>query len=286
MKKFFFFAASVLATLQAGAQDYNFFPSSDGWLWFNTQQNIDTYVGLIDETNYKVEGGADAKIVQMVYADQAPDYPATVADINIVGAGTDGETGSAGSTTGALVLQPASASMTPNGGGFVLALPSCSKLTIDYSSNSRVMFRLLATTNASADMSKAAATNDLSSAAGWKIISAAYMSVFKRLPSGHNQFSLEGLNNGSDATTIKSEEPIYVWFQSGTNDTIYIHGVYVATPKKETTGISDALTGTSDVPAEVFTIDGRSLGNTSQADLKRGVYVIRRGNKSNKVVVK
>ena len=101
-----------------------------------------------------------------------PDYPASEASEEFVGAGTDGETGSEGSRTGAIMLQPASGAMSINGGGFVVCMPSCYSYAICYSSNSKVMTRLVATANVNAPMSNCLAECALNREDGWRIISA------------------------------------------------------------------------------------------------------------------
>lgn len=286
MKKTLTLILLLGTVLGAQAQTYNLFPASDGWLWFDTESIVNRYTGLINESQFRVTQGENAKMVQLVYADQMPDYPPTVADINIMGAGTDGETGSEGSRRGALVLQPSSAVSTANGGGFILCLPSCATLSIDYSSNSRVMARIVATTNPAADMNQVAATYSLDDARGWKVISALYMSVFKRLPSGHNQWTgIETLNNGSDETTIQSDKPIYVWFQSATRDTVYIHGIKVTTPKQETTGVERVSASMDAAQTEVFSTDGRMVGGReSLSNLRRGVYIVKERGQVRKIV--
>lgn len=286
MKKLFTLASVLLISIGSSAQEYNLFPTSDGWLRFNTQEAIDKYVGLINETAYTVATGNNAKLVQLVYADQLPEYPASVADPNVVGAGTDGETGSAGSTSGALVLQPAKGIGNINGGGFVVCFPSCSTFSIDYSSNSKVSARIVATTNPAAPMNNVSASYDLSSEKGWKIISAKYASLFSSKPKGHNQWiGIETLNNGSDQVTIKSETPIYVWFQSATRDTIYIHGIKVTTPKQETTGVRNITASYQNGASQVYTLDGKLVGTRESLDaLEHGVYIVKSAGKAKKVV--
>lgn len=201
----------------------------NGWIWFDTAEKIEKYIGVINETDYVVD--PEGKPIQLVYADIMPDYPASEASAEFVGAGTDGETGSEGSRTGAIMLQPSSGAMSINGGGFVVCMPSCYAYDICYSSNSKVMTRLVATTNADAPMNNCLAECTLDSEAGWRVISAIYASIFKRLPDGINNWEgLEKLNNNTEPiATIQSEDPIYVWFQSATPDTIYIHGIRVET---------------------------------------------------------
>ena len=282
-------ALLAFAATCAQAQEYNMFGASDvdadGWLWFDTQAKIDKYIGNIDETNYKVDG--NGKLIQTVYADQMPDYPASEVSPDFVGAGTDGETGSEGSRTGAIMLQPSSASMTANGGGFVVCMPSCATFSICLSSNSKIMGRILATKNVAADMGQASPTTDLTASTGWKIVNASYMTIFKTLGRGIKTWTgIEDLDNGTDEVTIKSDEPIYVWFQSATHDTVYIHGIKVTTPKAEKTGINTLTSNVSSANKEIYSIDGSRIANgADERALRKGVYIIRTKEGTRKVAV-
>lgn len=282
-------ALLAFAATSAQAQEYNMFGASDvdadGWLWFDTQAKIDKYIGNIDETNYKVDG--NGKLIQTVYADQMPDYPASEVSPDFVGAGTDGETGSEGSRTGAIMLQPSSASMTANGGGFVVCMPSCATFSICLSSNSKIMGRILATKNVAADMGQASPTTDLTASTGWKIVNASYMTIFKTLGRGIKTWTgIEDLDNGTDEVTIKSDEPIYVWFQSATHDTVYIHGIKVTTPKAEKTGINTLTSNVSSANKEIYSIDGSRIANgADERALRKGVYIIRTKEGTRKVAV-
>ena len=93
------------------------------------------------------------------------------------------------------------------------------------------MARILATTNVKSAMSQWNAEGSLGNESGWRVISATYTTIFKRLPAGINIWAgLEELNNGYEPiVTMKSEDPIYAWFQNGTKDTVYIHGIKVET---------------------------------------------------------
>lgn len=212
----------------------------DGWIWFDTAEKIEKYIGVINEEDYLVD--PDGKPIQLVYADIYPDYPASEASADFIGAGTDGETGSEGSRTGAIMLQPSSGAMGINGGGFVVCMPSCHSYAICYSSNSKVMTRLVATKNANAPMSNSLGECSLDSESGWRVISATYATVLKRLPAGINIWDgLEELNNGYEPiVTMQSDDPIYVWFQSATPDTVYIHGIKTITKEETADGIVDA----------------------------------------------
>jgi len=110
-------------------------------------------------------------------------------------------------------------------------MPSCYSYDLCYSSNSKVMTRLVATTNVNAPMNNCLPGCTLDSETGWRIISAKYAAPFRCLPAGINNWEgLEELNNNTEPiATIQSDDPIYVWFQSATPDTIYIHGIRVET---------------------------------------------------------
>lgn len=263
--------ALALSVLGANAQSYNMFDAADvdadGWLWFDTQAKIDKYVSTANEDDNKLD--LNGKVIQMLYADQAPDYPATTVDVNQAGVGTDGEPGGAGHKTGAIILQPASAIMTPNGGRFIVRMPSCTEYSICYSCENKVMARILDSKDDNADFDK------------YNVRNASYMGVFKRLPSGLQTWSgIEKLNNGTTTETIQSTTPINVMFQSGTKDVIYIHGIKVMTSTKPT-GINHVTTSTKETM--VYNLQGNVV---NKASLSKGIYIVKQGNSTRKIVVK
>lgn len=274
MKKLFTLSLMALCSIAMSAQEYNLFDAADvdanGWLWFDTQAKIEKYTSLCDETNYKVD--ANGKPVQLIYADQAPDYPASTISADYIGAGTDGNKGTEGSKTGAIMLQPSSALMTANGGSFVVCMPSCASYSICYSCESSVNCRILDSKNIDTPF------ND------YTVRSARYASVFKKLPYGINIYAdIQQYNNGITEETIESSEPIYVMFQSMTRDTIYIHGIKVMT-KTVPTGINN-VKNSADVKSKVYTIDGKQMVVKPEA-LTKGIYIVREGEKARKVIVK
>ena len=94
------------------------------------------------------------------------------------------------------------------------------------------------------------------------------------------QAALDG--GGKDNITIKSDKPVYVYFQNTTKHEVYIHGIKVTTPKQETTGIANIQTqGTT--AQEVYTIDGVKVGNTLKGQ-KQGLYIVKQGNNIKKVI--
>ena len=120
----------LAVALGAQAQEYNLFydVDEDGWLWFDSQEKIDKYVGTCDEENYCVN--PNGKPIQLIYADYQPDYPSATADPTFVGAGAEGELGAEGARTGALIIPGASSFAGTNGGGFVVLMPSCASYDI------------------------------------------------------------------------------------------------------------------------------------------------------------
>ncbi len=254
------------------AQEFNMFDPADvdenGWLWFDTQEKVDKYVGLCNEDDYKVD--PQGKLIQLVYADQNPTYPATTVDPEIVGAGSDGELGTAGAKTGAIVIAPASGISQTNGGGFVVLMPSCSTYSICLSSESRVLCQILSTTDVDTSFSDYE-------------VRKAY-SLFNQFGSAGitTKTGLESLTNGFNDTTIKSDKPVYAYFRNLNKYEVYIHGIKVTTPKQEATGISD-ISAQENAATAIYTIDGVKV---SKDNLKSGVYIVRDGKNAAKYIVK
>lgn len=273
MKKNYLAWALLLSAIGVQAQEYNLFPASvvdaDGWLWFNSQNIVDQYVGVCNENDYKVD--PEGKIIQMVYADQVPTYPSTTVDPDAIGYGKGGELGTDGYKKGAIILPAASALGSTNGGGIALCLPSCSTLSMNVSCNGMISCRLLST-----DKIETAFTD--------YGVRQVYLAPFKKF-AGAGNTSVNGLEtktNGNDNITIKSDKPVYVYFQNNTKGEVYIHGIKVTTPKQETAGITNIQTqGTA--AQEVYTIDGIKVGNTLKGQ-KQGLYIVKQGNNIKKVI--
>lgn len=272
----------------AAAQEYNLFPTADGWIWLNNQATIDRYVGTINDDDYRVNTAEGAKIIQMVYADRMPDYPATEVSPDFIGAGAEGVTGAEGSRTGAIMLQPSSARGTYNGGGIVFCLPSCSTFSINFSCNSKTTIGWLATKNPQADMGNFSFNNPLNSDRGWTQIESYHsLGIFApSYPAGNNTLEgVETLTNKENNLTIRSDEPIYVWLRSTTKDTIYVHGLKVTTPRPETAGITHTPAVNDAAGTAVYSIDGRRVGNRSDLNsLPKGIYITERGDRIRKVL--
>ncbi len=277
MKKIFTLVMmALLSATGLHAQEYNMFNAADvdaeGWLWLDTQAKVDKYVGLIDEGNEAVD--PNGKLIQMVYANVAPDFPATTVDANMLGFGTDGELGTAGALKGGIILPPSSGISSYNGGAVVVCMPSCATFAVCVSAANKVYMQL----NASTDTK----ISGFGLVVGYSVFNA-----FARY--GVSKVTgLENKANGTSGNTFKSDTPKYAMLRNGTPDTIFIHGFKITTPKAESTGIHSVAPAT--LKADIYTVDGTlvaaQVAETQMADLKKGVYIVRRGKDVKKITVR
>lgn len=252
MKKIVTLAMLAVATMNASAQEtFNLFSpadcDADGWLWLNTQEKIDRYVGKINEDAYTVD--PNGKVIQMAFANINPDYTETYADPEAYGVDTQGYTildegvNKDECIKGAIVLAPASAMMATNGGCLVLNLPSCATIDLMLSSEARMLGRtlMLSSTNG--------IDNDNSTGENpWTGDTKSIYAKASVLGSLHGagQWKWEGvesLNNGfNNDITFKSESPVYFALQNCHKYAIYVHAIRITTPKQETVGIQETIT--------------------------------------------
>lgn len=272
MRKILLSMAVFFSAMSLQAQEYNMFDKADvdanGWLWFDTQEKVDKYVGVCDEEDYKVN--PNGKLIQMVYADQNPTYPETTVDPTAVGYGKGGEIGADGAKTGAIILAPSSSLTATNGGGIAILMPSCSTFSINISCSDKVFCQLLSTTDvntAFSDYENRSAYSLMNSFAG---------------AGNTTKTGLERLSNGFNDITIKSDKPVYVYFRNNRNRELYIHGIKVTTPVA--TGIKNVV-AEGNTEAEVYTLDGIKVANKTEG-LKAGMYLVKSGDATRKVIVK
>lgn len=272
MRKILLSMAVMFSAMSLQAQEYNMFNSADvdadGWLWFDTQEKVDKYVGVCNEDDYTVD--PKGKLIQMVYADQNPTYPETTVDPTAVGYGAGGEVGATGAKTGAIILPAASAMLSINGGGIAILMPSCSTFSMNVSCSGSVLAQVMSTT-------------DATTVFGEYGVRQAY-SMFKPFARSGNttKTGLESLTNGNDNITIKSDKPVYVYFRNLSNREVYIHGIKVTTPVA--TGIKNVV-AEGNAEAEVYTLDGIKVANKVEG-LKAGLYLVKSGDATRKVIVK
>lgn len=122
--------AGAAAYMNAQDVTYNFFDpadcDTDGWLWLDTQEKIDKYVGF----------GKKIQLVDAKYEAPDPDFPGeyytpiSYTNVNLKGYNQLGEEGGEGSVTGGIVLPAASYDpeedyWPTDGGGILVAMPDC-----------------------------------------------------------------------------------------------------------------------------------------------------------------
>ena len=297
MKKIFtLMLLAIACSVNMQAQEYNLFDAedvdADGWLWFDTDEKIEKYVGICNEDDYKVD--PNGKLIQLIYADIMPDYPSSYADSWFVGAGIEGDLEGEGAKTGSLVIAPASANMTTNGGGFVVCMPSCKSYSISLSSEAKMYVRMLATKDVNTSF-----TN-------YDVISAKYASVFKPLSSAgmFTWTGIETLDNGNEeAYNLQTNAPIYAYFQSLSKYEMYIHGIKVMTTTNPA-GVEEAEAGkdkifyfnntvslNEEAQIEVYNVAGVLVESAFAAqlslnDINKGIYFVKVGNNTRKVAVR
>ena len=298
MKKIFtLFALAMLSTATVSAQEYNLFSAedvdADGWLWFDTQAKIDKYVGLCDEDNYTVN--PNGKPIQMAFANITPDYPETIADPEAFGADTEGYLFADEGVKkeelikGAIILAPASAQMSMNGGCLILNLPSCSTISLLLSSEARMLGRTLMVTPGY-DMGVDDSPTDADPWTNHTKSIFARASVFGSIH-GAGQYKWEGIetaNNGyNEGVTFVSNEPVYFALQNCNKYAIFVHAIKVTTPKQESASVQGVSSTEAKGAAEVYGLDGKYVGTRSaKNNLAKGVYVVKQGDKAQKVIVK
>lgn len=265
MKKFYFMMALILCAMSATAQNYNLFSASDidkdGWLWFDTQAKVEKYVGICDEENYKAD--PNGKKIQMIYADQVPAYPQTTVDPDAIGYGKGGELKAEGYKKGAIILPAASAIGATNGGGILIMMPSCSELSINVSCEGKVTCRLLSSA-------------DINATFGNYGVRQAYILGFKNFAGAGNTTvkGLESLTSGNDEITIKSDKPVYAYFQNTTTKEVYIHGIRVITTTKN----EDGGEATPETPGNDYTV--KFTAETSDTEREVNVALSKPGKVS------
>lgn len=265
MKKFYFMMALILCAMSATAQNYNLFSASDidkdGWLWFDTQAKVEKYVGICDEENYKAD--PNGKKIQMIYADQVPAYPQTTVDPDAIGYGKGGELKAEGYKKGAIILPAASAIGATNGGGILIMMPSCSELSINVSCEGKVTCRLLSSADINATFGKYG-------------VRQAYILGFKNFAGAGNTTvkGLESLTSGNDEITIKSDKPVYAYFQNTTKGEVYIHGIRVITTTKN----EDGGEATPETPGNDYTV--KFTAETSDTEREVNVALSKPGKVS------
>ncbi len=296
MKKIVTTVCCAFACLCGAHAQYNMFSDVDenGWLWFDSQEKIDKYVGICNEDEYKVD--PNGKPIQLVYANIFNTYPDAEVDPYMEGFGTDGELGGPGFRTGAIIAPGASSQMGENGGGIVVCMPSCSTFSMCLSYDGSALVRMLGTTDVNTSFPE------------YTVVSAKYMTVFKPLfRASQNPYKWEGietLDSGNEPYfKLKSDGPIYAFFQNGTKYPMLIHGIKVTTPTN-TLAVTDLTAEKNDIifdgqevrliekaQMQVYGMDGRLhasefTNRMNVATYPKGLYIVKAGDSVKKISVR
>ena len=283
----------LACTIGVQAQEYNLFydVDADGWLWFDSQEKIDKYVGLCNEADNKID--PNGKIIQMVPADIIPDYPPPMQT----------RSGKAPEKAVKSVRKVSAREhhhsclighRKDRWRSFVVLMPSCSTFSICLSREGQTCVRMMASKNINTVF-----TN-------YDVISAKYA-----LPGFSPLFrsgiftwkNIETLDNNNGGYNLQSTTPIYAYFQSATADPIYIHGIRVTTPTNSTVNIKETIAPKSRIFFEgnrvvlnetadikVYNANGllMNAAHTDRMDLSnmpKGIYIVKAGDSVRKLAV-
>ena len=288
----------LVCTIGTKAQEYNLFydVDSDGWLWFDTDEKIDKYVGPCRTTSTGFTVDPVGKPIQLVPAPQYPNYPEPSADATYTGAGAGGEVGAEGAKTGAIMLPPATglgAFSNMDGGGIVVLMPSCAT------------FRLSLSCEGSGYVHMSGTTDPNTKFTDYTLISAKKATWTPLFTPGLGVWEgIEELDNGNEPYfKLKSNNPVYGYFRSASTSTMYIHGIRVTTPTNSTVNIKETVAPKSRIFFEgnrvvlneatdikVYNANGllMNAAHTDRMDLSnmpKGIYIVKAGDAIRKLAV-
>lgn len=293
MKKFSTLFLGLACAIGMQAQEYNLFADvdADGWLWFDSQEKIDKYVGICDEDNYKVN--PNGKPIQLVYADiMAENYPASTSDAYLIGAGAEGVIGGEGYRTGGLSIPGASSFAGTNGGGFVVLMPSCTDYSICMSCEGQARVRIMKSHDANTNFNEYTPIKSYPLAALFNSGIYTWANVE------------EEYTGGDETLKLKGNVPVNAFFRNMNKTTpIYIHGIRVTTPTNSTVNIKETVAPKSRIFFEgnrvvlneatdikVYNANGllMNAAHTDRMDLSnmpKGIYIVKAGDAIRKLAV-
>lgn len=277
MRKFILFTILGLSAFSlAKAQEYNLFDAKDvdanGWIWFDSQEKIDKYVGegKLIELFDAMHGGADV----------------TEASATLIGAGTDQLIGGAGHKVGGLNLSKASLNGASNGGLLEMKLPSCVSFSLSMSSEGGFRPGLYGTANEG----------------DWTTLKTYPFTAMPGTKGLRTWEALEAFTNANNGFTLKSSSEVYAKIQNGANSALFIHGFKIMT-STPTSGINEStldnkyqfdgqeLTLEQNANIEVYSLTGVKLANLNASSYSftaysNGVYILKVDGKGSKIVVR
>ncbi|MBD5264647.1 MAG: hypothetical protein HDS48_03845 [Bacteroides sp.] len=274
MKKGLLTLAAIAAFTAANAQTtYNYFDPKDcdaeGWLWFDTQEKIDKYVGYTDDKKIILSGAQ--------YEDAEGQYADCVTDPTIKGYNAAGEQGGEGSWTGAIITPHAKSYGSQNGGGIILSLPDLAEFSVAMSCENRIRQMILMGSKEAG----VAERIDMGIVAGF-----AYPFTSLTSDCQYIWTNLQDKQNANTGLTLASPAGEHVTaglFNDMTTD-VLIQGIRVFTYTDNGYDNDTAVEGveiSEDAPAVYYNLQGVQVNGDQP-----GIYICRKGNKTSKVVVK
>lgn len=280
MKKLLLSVAAISAFTVANAQQtYNYFDpadcDADGWLWFDTQEKIDKYVGW--------QGiGENPKIMLQTAtfenADMGFDEPYT--DPDIQGYNTDGVKGGEGAWTGAIVLCGASSangSDSPNGGGIMMQFPDLAEFDVKLSTESDYICL------------------GLKGAKGWvEPVDCGVIQTYLRIGvllnkplAATHQYTwnnIQDINNANTSLKLASPlgEKVTAMIVNNRGDELLVQGIKAFTYTDTNNGAAvEGVEVDENAPVEYYNLQGVKVNGDVP-----GLYIRRQGGKAEKVIVK
>lgn len=287
---------------QAQTESYPFDAAdvdANGWLWFDTAEKIEKYVGVSKDGKLDPNGKIFQLITTSAAAEAEEPFNTTFASDTITGFANEENKDLL--KKGAIVLNGASQNGKYDDGGAVLInLPSCKEMHMFLSCKASAWVYLSGTNDAKADTSAYNVVykplkTELMPGMAW------YNPLFTGLDNPFEWTSLETLNDmGASEFTLASKEPVYALLQSAGTEPVYIHGIKVVT---------EGTTGINDITADAISFDGKNISLNAAAEinvynlsgalvaseyassmnlsnLTKGVYMVKVGNTTQKVVIK
>ena len=231
MKKTITLVSLLFGCFMAAQAQGNLFSADDldsnGWLWFDTQEKIDKYVG---------DAGSDKPIksIPTLYQEEVePDVFESLSNRlspDEAGAGTDGflpdidENGvqvGADAKHGAIILAPSTSMMdNSNGGGILLYLPSCKYFSL-YLSSEGAIAPLLKGGEGTME------TLDCATIKGYGTMQWGLLKPFH--DAGQCEWEIQDLTNANTGLTLNHETPVtaYIINGCGSKAEMYIHGMKI-----------------------------------------------------------
>lgn len=284
MRKTLLTIAALAAFTAANAQQtYNYFDpadcDADGWLWFDTQEKIDKYVGWQEYVESDLDKNPKIMLMTASFENADMGFDEPYLDPDIKGYNVDRVQGGEGSWTGAIVLcgsKTASGSDSPNGGGIMLYLPDLAEFDLKLSTGDDYI------------------CVGLTGAKGWVapvdcgLIQTYLQLAFVRRPlSNLGQFTwnnIQDVENSNTQLKLASQagEKVTALIRNNRGDDLLVQAIKVFTYTNTNEGAAvDGIEADDNTPVEYYNLQGMKVKGDEP-----GIYVRRQGAKTSKVIVK